>query len=172
VIPLPDLHSFPAASTSQIDWLLGQGVDEGALLAMLPLRCARGHVAGDGRLDLHSEGKSYLVFPEAEDCIFWQPRTGELATWNGRAFALGEDTINNPLTFSFGNHLNLLPDPLEWLHRGCEGIVIVDWSRAYARLHSAPRIAIHESLLFQYRRHMKPPRMPETCVLAQRKAAA
>ena len=42
-----------------------------------------------------------------------------------------------------------------------DGIVILDWSRAFDRLRDAPRIAMGESLLPLYKQHMRPCRMPE-----------
>ena len=66
----------------------------------------------------------------------------------GRAFALGEDAIGNPGTYSFDCNLNIWPDPLMWLRAKCDGCVILDWRRAWSCLQDAPRIAVHERLDF------------------------
>jgi len=169
---LPDLSTFPRASAGQLDWLGAQGVPEDVLLALLPLRCARGHVAQDGRFDIDEDGQAFLVFPEAQDVVFWQPRTGVLGTWNGRAFALGEDLIEDAATYALGGRLNLLPSPLEWLRKRFDGIVVIDWQRCWSRLHTAPRVLIHEDVLLHYKRHMRPPRGPDVRVLHRSEVAA
>ncbi|MEQ8448232.1 MAG: hypothetical protein RIB97_00960 [Nitratireductor sp.] len=165
VLPAPDLDAYPPIEWRQLRWLLDQGVPITVLMEFLPLRVARGIVGPNCRLDEDPMGKQFIVFEELEDVLYWRPRSGELASWNGRAFALGEAAIDDPATCAFGGHLNLWPDPLSWLRAKCDGCVILDWSRAWFRLHDVPRIAVHELLLFQYRHHMKPPPGPETFVL-------
>jgi len=172
MIPYPDLNSYPAIAFERFKWLLDRGVPIATLIELTPIRLAIGKRADDGRFDESPDGSPWLVFPEEEDVVYWQPRTGALATWNGRAFALGDDAIGNPGTYSFDCHLNLFADPLDWLRAKRDGIVVLDWSRAYSRLQDCPRIAVTESLVFQYRRHMKPPTGAEIYVLKDRKAAA
>lgn len=131
----------------------------------------RGIVADEGRFDEATEGKAFLAFPEAEDVVFWRPGSDQLATWNGRAFALNEDAIYNPGTYFFSN-LNVYRNPLDWMRNRCDGCVVIDWSRAWSRLQDVPRIAVDESLLLQCRRHMKPPKGPEAFVVTDWRAAA
>ncbi|WP_244602960.1 hypothetical protein [Mesorhizobium delmotii] len=138
----------------------------------LPILLARGERATDGRFEDVDTGPRWFVFEEAEDVVFWQPRTGQLATSMGRAFALGEDAIYNPGTFAFDNHLNIFADPLEWLRARRDGCIVLDWTRAFDRLRDCPRISVAEEVLLQYRRHMKPPHMPDVYVLASRRVAA
>lgn len=172
MIPLPDLETYSTLEWTQYNWLLAEGAPADVLARLSPIRVARGVQAGDGLFEENAAGQSFLAFPEAEDIVFWQPRTGEMASFNGRAFALGEDAIGNPATYSFDCRLNILPDPLEWLRWRQDGIVVLDWTRAWSRLQDAPRIAVHERAIFQYRRHMQPPRAPDTVVLVDRRAAA
>jgi len=170
---------YPQMSFDRFNWLLNAGVPAETLTRLTPLHVATGRRAKDGIFeDAEGDrsktegGHGFLVFEEAEDLVFWQPRTGEIATALNRAFALGEDNIYNPGTYSFDCHLNIFPDPLEWLQNRCDGCVVLDWSRAFDRLRDCPRIAISESLLFLYRRHMRPPHMPDVSVVTTRKAAA
>lgn len=172
MIPLPDLSTYQPFSEDQIGRLIRSGVGALTISKAMPMLVARGLVAHDGRFEDNADGQPFIVLPEAEDVVFWNPRSGELASWNGRAFALGEDAISNPGTYSFDCNLNLWPDPLMWLRARCDGCVILDWRRAWSRLQDAPRIAVHERLLVTYRRHMKPPRGPETFVLTDSLAVA
>lgn len=172
MIPLPDFDTFPHVPFAAFDWLRKQGVLTETLIALMPVREAAGVVAYDGRFDAAPDGKKFIVFEEPEDAVFWQPISGELATWNGRAFALGQDNIDNPGTYSFDCALNVFADPLDWLRNKCDGCVVLDWSRAFDRLRDCPRIVIDERLLFQYRRHMKPAHMPALSVRTVRKAVA
>jgi hypothetical protein len=126
----------------------------------------------DGRFDFVADGPRWLAFEEDEDFVFWQPRTGELATAEGRTFALGEALIDDAWTYSFDCSLNIFKSPLEWLQAKRDGIVVVDWPSAFDRLRDCPRVAVAEAMLFNYRRHMKPPRMPEVYVIPERSRAA
>jgi hypothetical protein len=172
MIPYPNLDSFPALEWAGFDWLRRQGVSLDTLIALTPIRTAKGRRASDGRFDLDPKGMAFLVFPEAEDVVFWQPRTGELSTWNGRAWALGQDVAEHPGTYSFDCALNLFGDPLEWLRANCDGCVILDWSRVWSRLHDVPRVAVDEPIWLTFKQHMRPPGGPETFILARRRAVA
>ncbi len=172
MIPLPDLSLYKPLAEDQMGWLLRSGVSVETIGDAMPLRVACGVVARDGRFDDRVDGQNFIVFPEQEDVVFWQPRSGELASWNGRAFALNEGAVTNPETYSFDCNLNVWPDPLMWLRAKRDGCVVLDWARAWSRLQDVPRVAVHESLLLSYRRHMKPPRGPETFVLTDSLAVA
>ncbi|WP_183189274.1 hypothetical protein [Ancylobacter tetraedralis] len=167
-----DIERFPFIEFRQFDWLRRAGVDTTVITRRMPIRLAHGTVAGDGRFDVDPEGRGFLAFSEGDDAVFWCPATGQTATWSGIAFALGEAAILAPETFAFDGHLNVYATPLEWLLSGCDGCVVLDWPRAFDRLRDCPRIAISESLLFLYRRHMKPARLPELSVLVVRKAVS
>jgi len=169
---LPNLDNYPVLSWTGFKWLLNQGVSIETLIGLTPLRTMRGVVADDGRFDEDPEGEMFLAFPEAEDVVFWQPRTGELATWNGRCFALGQASIDNPGTYSFDCHLNIFGDPLDWFRAGRDGCVVLDWSRAFDWLRDCPRIAVAEEVLSQFEKHMQPAHQPEVFVIPARRAAA
>ena len=150
-------------------WLLRQGV---VVEAMDCLRFAVGRRASDGRFENDPAGDGWIVFPERDDVVFWHPFSGRLASWCGRVFAIGQDAIDNPGTYSFDCALNVFESPLDWLHAKGDGIVVLDWSRAFDRLRDCPRIAVAEPLLFQYRRSMNPMWMPDVLVLTDRRAVA
>lgn len=172
MMTLPDLTTYRGLSQSQIDWLLKAGVSVEAMVQPDAILVARGRKAHDGRFEDDGEGQPWLAFIELEDCVYWQPRTGELCTWNGRAFALGEAAIDDAATYALDGWLNIFADPLDWLRAGRHGCVVVDWTQAFDRLRDAPRIAVAETILLQFRRHMQPPRLPEVAVIASTERAA
>lgn len=151
-----------------VQWLRAQGVPIETVARMASIVCLRGRRGDDGWFDENPEGNVFLAFYEEapEDLVLWSPRTGELATWCGRAFALGEDNIAAAMTYAFDCYLHIYADPLEWLRDKGRGIVVLDWSRAFDMLRHAPRVAVTESLLPTYRKAMTPQRMPELAVLA------
>jgi hypothetical protein len=80
--------------------------------------------------------------------------------------------MDDASTYAFDCALNIFSSPLDWLRAERDGIVVIDWSRAFDRLRDAPRITIAEELLPLYRRQMKPRSMPELFVIqAERRAA-
>lgn len=171
-----DALKYPPIEYDRVHWLHKSGVPAktlARLMANSPLRIATGRRADDGLFEDDDAGNAFLVFEEPEDLIFWQPRTGEVARALNRAFALGEEAIYNPGTYSFDCNLNIFSSPLDWLRNRCDGCVVIDWHRAFDRLRDAPRVAISEDLLFLYKRHMRPPQLPEVSVIAtQNKAVA
>jgi len=169
---LPNLNTYPVLEWKGFKWLLDQGVPIDTLIGLTPIHTMRGIVAHDGRFDEDPEGEMFLAFPEAEDVVFWRPGADLLGTWIGRAFALNEDAIYNPGTYIFGHSLNVYRSPLDWLRNRCDGSFVIDWNRAWSRLQDVPRIAIDETLLLQYRRHVQPPKGPEAFVVANWRAAA
>lgn len=157
---------------AQFLWLHRQGVSASLLASMAPVQVATGYRGADGKFE-PGPGETFVVFEEPDDLIFWQPKTSELLTWNGRSFALNEAHIWNPATYSFDANLNVFSDVLDWLRADCDGVVIIDWSRAFDQLREAPRIAIAENLLKTYRTSMQPRRMPTLSVIPniERRAA-
>jgi hypothetical protein len=92
-----------------------------------------------------------LIF-RAEDCdevidlIAWQPRTGQLASWRGQAFCLGDvDDAFNPAIYFASGVLRLHKTPLQWLLAGRDGIVIVRKDLAHAYLATCQRVAVSEA---------------------------
>lgn len=148
----------------QFLWLHRQGVSARLLASLSPLLVATGCRVGDGFFEPGS-GDSYVVFEEPDDLIFWQPKTNELLTLYGRSFALNEMHVDNAATYSFDANLNAFGTVLDWLRADCDGIVVIDWRRAFDRLRDAPRVAVAESLLPLYRKWMKPARLPRLSVI-------
>lgn len=169
----PDLA---CPTQAELDWFRSSGVEIMVLACPEPMRIAHGRVAHDGVFEPDPSGDRWCAFEEADvaDIVFWQPRTRTLSSWIGRAFALGQSTVDRPETYSFDCNLNIFADPLDWLLAKRDGIVVLPgkWPLAYERLRDAPRIAVAESLLPLYRRHMKPRRMPELFVLPERQRRA
>ena len=119
----------------QIQWLTSRGVGFNALWSPWPIGATR--VAFDGdRFDQDPKGKNALTFVcfdrgEPIDIVAWQPKTGEIATYEGRAVFLGdEDDCFNPATWFGGDDLLIHASPLEWLKADREGFVILDEARA------------------------------------------
>ena len=161
-------------SQADIDAFHHAGIDIMSLAHPVAMKVARGHVALDGRFDPDCRRDRWFVFDESEadDLVFWQRQTGRLATWSGRALALGQAAIDAAATYSFDCSLNIFDDPLDWLRSRRDGIVVLDWTRAFDRLRDAPRIALAENLLQSYRRYMRPAHLPELSIIpAQRRAA-
>ncbi|MCH4554852.1 hypothetical protein [Mesorhizobium jarvisii] len=155
-----------------IDWLIKSGVPVRAMYHPRCVLLAQGERAKNGTFQALENGVFWFVFEESEDVVFWQPRIGQLATHEGRAFALGEDAINNPATYSYDGHLNIFSDPLDWLRAKRDGIVVLDWTRAFDRLRDCPRISVDEKALTLYKRHMHPPQLPDLYVQTDWRAAA
>ncbi|AMS42473.1 hypothetical protein [Aminobacter aminovorans] len=157
---------------THIDYLRHAGVTVPAMINPTPVMMATGAGAHDGLFDHHPDGEPWLAFEEHEDCVFWNPRHGRFATYANRVFALGQAVIDEAATYSFDCALNVFDNPLGWLLAKRDGIVVLDWTRAFDRLRDAPRIALAESLLPLYRRHMKPARTPELFIVSGKRRAA
>ncbi|MBX5221431.1 hypothetical protein HJC04_14050 [Rhizobium sp. NLR8a] len=155
-----------------IKWLRTCGVPMPAIVQPELVRLAHGYRAADGRFDPDPSGPDWFAFSEDEDVIFWRPKTGQLATWNGRSFALGEAVIDDASGYALGGRLHVFADPLDWLRACRKGIVVLDWARAFDELRHCPRVAVAESLLPTYRSRMRPARMPQVSILRKCKGAA
>lgn len=175
---MPDLSSYQPLQPRQLDWFRRHGVPLTALITSVDtgnpsaVMIAHGTKAASGRFDDDPSGPAWFAFEEREDVVYWNPARNDIATFNGRAFALGEDAVYNPGTYAFDNRLDLYPEPLSWLRVKRDGCVVLDWSRAWSRLQDAKRVGISESLLGPYKRHMRPPAGPEVFVIAEERAAA
>ncbi|AJC80942.1 hypothetical protein IE4803_CH03786 [Rhizobium etli bv. phaseoli str. IE4803] len=156
----PDIWTYSWLMQRHVNWLTKSGVSMTAIVQPHPVRLAHGRKAADGRFEPDPTGPDWFVFCEWEDLVFWRPRTGEVATWAGRAFALGESAIDNASGYALDGHLHVFADPLQWLRSGRGGIVVLDWARAFDELRHCPRIAVAESLWSTYRLAMRPVRMP------------
>jgi hypothetical protein len=150
---------------THLDWLTSRGVDVLSVVSPTPVRLAHGRVAADGCFEPEPNGPGWLVFQEPGDWVFWQPRTREMATWLGRSFALSEELIFEAVTYAINGRLRIFASPLDWLKANRNGIVVIDWRRAFERLRDAPRLAVDEALMPLYWRHMKPPRLPQVQIV-------
>lgn len=173
LVPYPDLARYCRPTPRHVDWLLRSGVPLRALTLPPMVMLAHGHRAPDGCFEDDPAGADWLVFPEAEDAIYWQPRSGSLARWNNRAFGLGQDLINAAGTFAFGGYLHVFQDPLTWLRAGRTGLMIVDFAQTFDRLRDCPRLAAADDhLRDKLERHLKPPHLPEIVVVRPQGEAA
>ncbi|MGO7400371.1 hypothetical protein ACCS88_21315 [Rhizobium ruizarguesonis] len=164
----PDMPTLGWLMPRDVHWLIARGVPMAVIVRPEPMRLAYGYKAHDGRFDYDPSGPVWFAFIEPEDIVFWEPRTGALATWNGRSFALGESMIDNASTYSFDFALNVFASPLDWLRAGRDGIVVVNWERrVFDHLRDCPRVAVAERLLPLYERQMQPARMPDLFVLPE-----
>ena len=94
------------------------------------------HRDTDGGRDafiLPVEGTSGIV-----DLIAFDPETGLLATWLGRAFAINEASIWAPNLD--GDPLQVWRDPIGWLKAKREGIVLLKPQQAYSYLDHLPGV--------------------------------
>jgi hypothetical protein len=161
---------------ADLDGFRRAGVDVLTLATPIAMKVASGNHAQDGLFEADSGGDNWFAFEElvTDDIVFWDRRTGALTSWSGRAFALGEELIDQAATYSLDCALNIFADPLDWLRARRDGIVVLPecWPLAFDRLRDCPRIAIVEPLLPAYRRWMKPSRLPELAVLRSLRRAA
>ncbi|WP_201836212.1 hypothetical protein [Microvirga zambiensis] len=80
--------------------------------------------------EVGKDGTRAFLFPVtdghgvARDVVAWSPQLGKLATWLGRAWALGEDTINAPRLSDHGA-LPVHRTPVGWLRARQRGICLV-----------------------------------------------
>jgi hypothetical protein len=94
------------------------------------------------------------------DIAAWQPRTGELASWRGQAFCLGDlDDLFNPAIYFAGGTLPIHASPLEWLRASRDGIVIMRPELTYSYLRNVQRLAFSDAALAGLvRTRLRPPR--------------
>ena len=153
--PFDFWQQLPVINQKQIDWLLALGS------------------GGNPPLKRSADGIVILVEDEAGaiDCATWSLQTGsEITLMTVAGFALGEDQIGNPGVYSFGGSLRIYETPLEWLQSDRNGIVVLDWQKAFDRLRYVPKVTVPETLLHTYRQAMKPA-VPSVLVVTERIAA-
>jgi hypothetical protein len=149
-------------------------LDKDLLKKAEPLSCgiAYGFRGRDGRFDIERQGRLWLAFETNDDMIYWCPTTGEIATFEGRAFAIGEDRITSASTYSFGYPLNIFGTVARWIEAKGDGIFVVDWSQAFHRLCDCPRIALDDEVRSLYFANMRPRRTPQLTDRSRRRSAA
>ena len=110
-----------------------------------PVGAANVNFDGD-HFNLASDGMRALTFVAFNadspiDIIAWAPRSGQIASYAGAATFLGDqDDAVNPATWIDGGDLLIHATPLEWLQHDREGLVIVNFKRAGARLRNAKSV--------------------------------
>jgi hypothetical protein len=154
-------RSWGFPTDDELLWLLRHGVNENALW---PISGVTVHFDGH-TFDLDPDGERALVFRalssgEVVDLIAWQPQTGELGSWRGVAFCLGDlDDIFNPATYFADSALPVHETPLQWLLAEREGIVILRPDLAPVYLANCQRLACsNKAHARQLERWLQPPK--------------
>jgi hypothetical protein len=93
------------------------------------------------------EGRDAFVLPVEgatgiTDLIAFDPETGLLATWLGRAFAINEASIWEPNLD--GDPLPVWRDPIGWLKAKRQGIVLLRPEQAYSYLDHLPGVVAED----------------------------
>jgi hypothetical protein len=123
-------------SRREVDELESMGIPPDALAD--PILVVSSNVNFDGNrfeFEHHhhrydEEGVHALVFlvinpwDEAIDIVAWSPSLGKLATWLGRAWALGQETIWHPRLTDHGA-MSVHRTPVGWLKARRRGLVLV-----------------------------------------------
>jgi hypothetical protein len=164
-------------SGAQIRWLLDQGVSVKTLESE-PCSIAATKVCFEGRFFIPDlGGEKALIFRatdrgEVVDLVAWSPRTGEIVSFLGLAFCLGDqDQLFNPASWFSGGGLHVHSSPLEWLKADRSGIVIVDPNQTYAMLRHVPRLVFTDvTFARRVKEWVQPPR--SRCELLIARSAA
>jgi hypothetical protein len=101
------------------------------------------------------------------DLVAWEIETRKLAVWRGEAAMLGEDQIDAPRIEYDG--VRIYPGPVDWLHAGRRGAVILDALRARWRL-AEDRLIVNDADFGRRLRRML--RLPEPRVFVDVGTAA
>jgi hypothetical protein len=147
-------RALPFPSDNELKWLLRQGVD-GDVMATPAIRGATVRFDRGGVFDFDPDGVRAVIFRsddrgEAIDLVAWQPTTGQLATWRGAGFCIGDvDRVFCPSTYFAGDALAVHKSPLEWLRSGRDGVVIAQPKLTYANFHSGMRVRCTDTELSQ-----------------------
>ncbi len=128
------LEAHPALKQREVDELVRQGVPAAALTTPTPIRAgyivwvAADRFEFEHHVTYGRPERAFLLLVEDSDdapldVVAWQPQTGRLGSWLGRAWGLGEGTIYQPRIFS--DALPVWRTPLEWLRANRCGVVIL-----------------------------------------------
>ncbi len=117
-----------------LDKLARLAIPAEALARPTPVRASYVHFSHNQfEFDHHLQGKdgepvylflSHNGWGEANDIVAWSPSSGRLATWLGRAWALGEETIYRPRLSNHGA-LPVWRSAADWLRARREGICLL-----------------------------------------------
>jgi hypothetical protein len=103
--------------------------------------------AASGRSPWMHGGEHAIIFQVRDafgrpvDIVAWDPKTNRLGSWLGAAVALGQGAI---LTPRLSDGLLVHRTPLNWLHAGGKGIVIVDAQKARNYLIDAGPLVVED----------------------------
>jgi hypothetical protein len=155
---ISQLRALSYPDENQLRWLMHrQGVSDTALLRPTHIRAANVTFLDSYTFDFDAAGVPALLFEEDEDWIAWQPKTGQIASWASKAFALGQDAIFNPATYFVGSMLRVHQSPLEWLKAERDGIVIVQPQYAHSYLRDACMSCGDQTFAKQLTEWIQPP---------------
>lgn len=141
-------------SQRELGWFLRQRVTLDALLRPWPIGATKvrfdGHTFEPDPNGVRAITFAVIDYREVIDIAAWQPRTGQLASFQGQAFCLGDlDDLFNPAIYFDDGALRIHASPLEWLTANREGIVILRPDLTYAYLQHVRR------LFFANARHLR-----------------
>lgn len=133
---------------------------------------AHGVRGADGRFDQDDAGPPWMMFEELFDIVFWNPVTGETATWDGLSFALGEEAIDSAGTYAFDGKLHIHASVGRWMLADGAGIFVLDWSQSYERLRFCPRIGLDKAIEPVFDANFRAPVGPALFVKSEKKKLA
>lgn len=126
--------------------------------------------AGIGTFEFAEEGNGTKVFTilalstyGAVDVVAWQPNTGRIRTWLGRAFALGEEQVYGP--FLGEEPLPVWCEPWGWLRAGRHGLVILRPDAARFYLDCVPSLVPEDFPHAEQLERVLRPRHPKTKIV-------
>jgi hypothetical protein len=158
-------------SQQELDWFLRQGVTEDALVQPWPIGATS--VLFDGHNFAPDPNGVRAITIVVIDCGYiidiaaWQPRSGQMASWFGRAFCIEQDQVSNPATYFADGALLVHATPLEWLRAGREGIVILRPELSYIYLGRCRRLWVSDlQLAAIVRRQLQPPKPKVQIIVA------
>jgi hypothetical protein len=156
-----------ALNKPQARWLTRQGVSAAAILEPTPIGAAQVRFLDGGTFTVSgTDGTGALTFRVQNvdgddfDLVAWSPGAAQIGSWYGRAFALGQDWIDNPATYFAGDALRVHAGPLAWLKANRDGICIIKPELTYAMLRSVPRVSFADVDITKADRGAQEPRAP------------
>lgn len=159
--------ALPNLAPSHVEALERLEIPSDALAGPTPMRVTHVHFEGAHFEFEHHHTRDgaepayvFLILDQhgdALDIVAWSPATGKVATWLGRAWALGQERINAPrLTDHGGLVVHRSPDG--WLKARQEGIFVIQSHAAASRLEDAgPLLAEDFEHLLELRRLLARP---------------
>ncbi|WP_158266862.1 hypothetical protein [Alsobacter soli] len=133
MIHASDLAAARSLNQAELDWLRGQGVPAEAIHKPSLLLAARVEFLAGGRFEF-ARGDDNAVaaiviitrdaFGAPRDLVAWNPRTGDLGSLYGFAWALDESEIYAPRLDD--DPMRVWSTPLQWLRAGRRGLCLVD----------------------------------------------